>query len=169
VVGGPYYLTLGPVDLTDTTEVSVRFQRRLNSDGKPYVYATVEGSNNGTTWTEIWSNGTTVTTENAWSLKNYDISAIAANQPTFYVRWGYRISNGAFAYSGWNIDDVEIWGISTAVTPGDLNGDRDVNMDDVPLFVDALLNLCVPAADLNGDSSCDGLDVQGFIAALLGG
>ena len=40
----------------------------------------------------------------------YDIPA-ADNRTNVYLRWGHRVgSSGAFAYSGWNIDDIEFQG-----------------------------------------------------------
>ena len=111
-IGGPYYVTAGPFDLTDITEVSVKFQRWLNSDYEPYVAQTVEVSNNGSSWLTIFSNGSNEITDSSWSLYEYDISAVADNQPTVYVRWGHEVgSSGAWAYSGWNLDDIEIWGL----------------------------------------------------------
>jgi hypothetical protein len=62
---------------------------------------------NGINWTQLWSNGTLAITEDGWSTQTYDLSGVVANQSSVYVRWGYRINAGAWAYSGWNIDDVE--------------------------------------------------------------
>ncbi|MHC4463056.1 MAG: hypothetical protein ACYS6W_15050 [Planctomycetota bacterium] len=47
----------------------------------------------------------------SWRVVEYDISSIANNQETVYIRWGYKIIRGdAFPYSGWTIDDIEFWG-----------------------------------------------------------
>jgi hypothetical protein len=35
---------------------------------------------------------------------------LADNHTNVYVRWGYRVAALAFAYSGWNIDDIEFMG-----------------------------------------------------------
>jgi hypothetical protein len=179
--GGPWYVTLGPVDLSDTTEVSLRFQRWLNSDYQPYVYATLDASNNGTTWTAIWSNGSQEIKENAWSLKTYDLSAVANNQPAVWVRWGYRVANGAYAYSGWNLDDIAIWGLHASgplYQPGDLNCDHAVDFGDINPFVLALSDPAgyanaypdcnIGLADINGDGQVNFGDINPFVA-LLGG
>jgi len=108
--GGPYFLTTGPMDCSDATEVGLRFQRWLNTDYQPYVSATIEVSNNGSTWHDVWENGSDEIAEQAWSQQVYDISQYADGEPEVYIRWGYQVSSGAYAYSGWNIDDVEIWG-----------------------------------------------------------
>ena len=181
-MGGPWYVTLGPVDLTATTEVSLRFQRWLNSDYQPYVYATIDASNNGTSWTPIWSNAGQEIKENAWSLKQYDLAAVASNQPTVWVRWGYKVGGGAYAYSGWNIDDIQIWGLHATgplYQPGDLNCDHAVDFGDINPFVLALTD---PAAwqtaypdcplangDVNADGTFDFGDINPFVVLLTGG
>ena len=109
-VGGPYYLTTGAINLTNFAGSQLRFKRWLNTDYPGYVYATVQVSNDATNWTTVFTNvsGTAIT-DSAWTTVQYDISAVADNHSTVYVRWGHQIgSSGAFAYSGWNIDDVEI-------------------------------------------------------------
>ncbi len=177
--GGPYYVTLGPIDLTDTTEVSLRFRRWLNSDYQPYVYAMIEASNNGTNWTTIWSNGSSEIKQNSWSLQSYDISAVASNQPTVYIRWGYRVANGAYAYSGWNIDDIQIWGLHASgpmYPPGDMNCDGVVGFADINPFVLALTspseytaqhpNCSLDLADINGDGTVSFADINPFVQLL---
>ena len=114
IVGGPYYLTAGPLDFSGVTGATLRFQRWLNSDFQPYVTATLEVSPDGTTWTPVWANGGSEITADSWTQMQYDISAQADHQPTVYVRWGYQVASEAFAYSGWNIDDVEFLGDTEA-------------------------------------------------------
>lgn len=111
-IGGPYYLTTGPLDFTDYEDVTLRFQRWLNTDYQPYVEAGIEVSNDGTNWTSIWDNGSSTISATAWSQFEYDISPVADGEAAVYVRWYHQVgSSGAFAYSGWNIDDIEFWGL----------------------------------------------------------
>ena len=110
-VGGPYYVTLGPINLTNIASTRLQFQRWLNSDYQTWAYATIEVSTNGTTWTTIFSNGTSAYTANAWTKVQYDISALVDGKPAVYIRWGYQVGQSSvFPYSGWNIDDIEILG-----------------------------------------------------------
>jgi V8-like Glu-specific endopeptidase len=177
--GGPYYLSLGPVNLSTAAECTLKFQRWLNSDYGPYVQDTIEVSSNGTTWATVWTNGGSVIQEQAWSLRECDLSATADHQPTVYIRWGYRIAAGAFAYSGWNIDDVEIWGFTPAQYPvGDMDCSHTVDFGDINPFVLALSNPATYAAtfpncdimngDINGDGSVDFGDINPFVALLSG-
>jgi hypothetical protein len=114
-VGGSYYLTAGPINCSAFTTMRLQFQRWLNTDYQPFVYATLEISTNGSTWANIWSNGTSEVADTAWTRVSYDISAYADTQPGVYLRWGHRVASaGAWAYSGWNLDDIALLGIPTA-------------------------------------------------------
>ncbi len=56
---------------------------------------------------------------------------------------------------------------------GDMNCDCVTNLNDLPLFIEAMLDPvgpigCYPSrADMNGDGSGNGEDIQPFIQALL--
>ena len=112
-IGGPYYLTSSAVDCTGFSDVHLKFARWLNTDFPPYVSSKIEVSNNGTSWQTVWEQPTSqTTTDSNWQIMEYDISSVADNRPTVYVRWSYAvISDEAYPYSGWNIDDVQLWGI----------------------------------------------------------
>lgn len=115
--GGPFYLTTTAFNCTTSTQTKLKFQRWLNTDVQPLAYATVEVSNNGSTWTQVYANDTGAVTDSAWQAVTYDISAVADHQATVYVRWGYQVAAGALAYSGWNIDDVDILGNASRLAP----------------------------------------------------
>jgi lysyl endopeptidase len=177
--GGPYYVSTGPVDLASAVQTKLRFRRWLNSDHEPYAYAHVWVSTNGSTWTRIWRNGTATITDSAWSLQEYDISGLADRQPSVWFRWGYEVRSGAWPYSGWNIDDIEVWGVSVAgpsYPPGDMNCDGEVTFADIDLFVEALAGQGAWShpdcpwlnADINGDGDVTYADIDPFVG-LLGG
>jgi hypothetical protein len=178
--GGPYALTLGPVDLSKASQVSLRFRRWLNTDYQPYVSATIRVSKDGSTWDEVWNNGESEISQKSWSLEQYDIAKYADGQPTVYVRWDYGIGSAAYAYSGWNIDDVEIWGILPVTKlAGDLNCDGQVDAFDIDPFVLALTDPAayelawpdcdVLLADIDDDGAVDAFDIDPFVALLTGG
>jgi hypothetical protein len=159
--GGPYYLLTTAFDCTGLDGVQLRFMRWLNSDYQPYVHATIEVSNDRVQWFPVWSNGEGEIAEDAWSEQVVDLSSVADRQPAVYVRWGYQVGDAAYPYSGWNIDDVEIWGMSTCA--------EDVVADGV---VDVLDFLALLAAwggcpecpeDVNGDGV---VNVQDFLAVI---
>jgi hypothetical protein len=114
-VGGPYYLTAGPLDLVGITGVSLTFQRWLNTFGPPEVLSTLEVSGDGNAWDPVWSADGQVG-DSAWTSQTFDISSTFDNRSTAYVRWGYQVAGKIpQASSGWNIDDIELEGVpSTA-------------------------------------------------------
>ena len=118
--------------------------------------------------------------ENSWSLREYDLPADTNYSPNVYLRWGYQIMQQAWAYSGWNIDDIEIWGFAPQSTlAGDLNCDGTVDFGDINPFVLALTSPAQYAqafpgcsrfnADVSGDGSVDFADINPFVALLTGG
>jgi hypothetical protein len=60
-------------------------------------------------WNRIWQNDTRIT-DSSWIPQTFDISAMADNQSTVFIRWGMGETNRKDHYSGWNIDDVEVNG-----------------------------------------------------------
>lgn len=114
-MSGPEYLTAGPFDLTGMKNASLRFQRWLNTDHLPWVTATIDVSPDGISWYSIWDNGTTAITDNQWASFEYDLPSLADGQPSVYVRWKHEVNaSGAYPYSGWNLDDIEILALPAA-------------------------------------------------------
>ena len=107
-VGAAFNLTTPALNLTGKSNCVLQFQRWLNTFYSLYVQAEIYVSTNSITWTRIWASGLDVK-DSAWSKQHYDISALADNEPTVYLRWTYRvIKTFSSPMSGWNIDDVEI-------------------------------------------------------------
>jgi len=109
-IGEPYYLTTGAIDCSHFEDIKVSFMSRLNIDGSNYAQCKFEVSINGTDWVTLWNNTPEPVTDNDWNKMEFDISEYADDNPTLYLRWGYQIIDRAYPYSGWNIDDVELWG-----------------------------------------------------------
>jgi len=105
------YLTTTALDCAGLTDVSLSFWRWLGVESNSnYDEATIEVSNNGTNWSVIWRAtdlGVDVA-DTQWVHQEFDISAIADNQSTVYIRWGMGPTDGGLTYPGWNIDDVQI-------------------------------------------------------------
>lgn len=178
-LGGPYWLTAGPFDFSGSGGTALSFRRWLNTDYQPYVRAAVEISNDGSMWSTLWQNATSEIAENGWSLQTFDISTHADGQPSVWVRWGYQVGAGAWAYSGWNIDDIAFDGSSCGgptYCGGDMNCDGVVNFADIDPFVAALgaplgagwANPDCPwlNADTNGDNAVSFADIDPFVARI---
>lgn len=110
VVGGPYHLSAGPFDCSGYHNIRLKFARWLNTDESSYVSNKTEVSNNGSDWSVVWDHTSSIT-DDSWEPMECNISDIADRQSTVYIRWSYEILDShAFQCSGWNIDDVELWG-----------------------------------------------------------
>ncbi len=173
--GGPYELTAGPFDLSLNNDVSLQFKRWLNTDFSTYVQASIEAYDGGD-WYVVWENGSgSDVTDNSWVSCQYDLSDFFDGNNNVYVRWSYTVGTGAWAYSGWNIDDIEIWG---TVPLADMNCDGVVNFDDINGFVLAVVGQSeyeaqYPGcrwlnADCNNDSAVNFDDIELFIELLVG-
>jgi hypothetical protein len=87
-------------------------------------------------------------------------------------------------FAGWNLDDVQIWGLDTtpvpppcgtlSFVPGDVNVDLVADGLDIKAMVDMLLNptggwtaqqIC--AADFNDNGVADPADIPLFVQELL--
>jgi len=112
------HLTSTAIDCSAFTQVTLKFQRYLNVETSTYDHAYVRVSNDGSSWTTLWSNSSEVT-DSSWSLQEFDISSVADGEGTVYLRWTQGVTDSSWTYSGWNIDDVQIWGTGGTVTPTD--------------------------------------------------
>jgi hypothetical protein len=110
------HLTSTAIDCSGLDRVAVEFWRHLNVEQPSYDHAYLRVSTDGSTWTEVWEN-TSEVTDSEWALVEYDISAVADQQPTVYLRWTMGTTDSGWRYSGWNIDDVEIWGLADFEPP----------------------------------------------------
>ena len=108
-IGAQFSLTTPALNLTGKSNCVVQFQRWLNSDDSLFRAGGTlprghEPQPHAHLGQRFGANGIGMDGPN-----HYDISALADNQPTVYLRWTYRIpSRPARPMSGWNIDDVEI-------------------------------------------------------------
>ncbi len=114
------HLVTTAIDCSDIQATSLHFWRWLNVEQPQYDHASIGVSTDNVSFTTIWENGGEIT-DSAWTEVSYDISAIADGQPNVYIRWTMGSTDSSWEFSGWNIDDVEIWGLSSAVSAaGDL-------------------------------------------------
>ena len=105
---GPASLTTAAIDCSNQTGVRLRFRRWLCIESSQYDHASIQASNNGTTWTTVWNFSGPTLIETAWSLQDIDVSSVADNQPAVYFRWVMGPADVGINYGGWNIDDVEL-------------------------------------------------------------
>ncbi len=173
------WLTTTALDCSILTNVELRFRRWLGVESSQFDHAYIQVSNDGSTWTTVWANPAYSISDASWQPVAYSLSSVADLHSTVYVRWGMGPTDSATRYPGWNIDDVEIWGVinasCTGVVKGDLNGDGLVDGRDLQSFVEVLLNpygvgVEVPefcAADMDNDGFMTPADITPFVSKLL--
>ncbi|MCP4537823.1 MAG: hypothetical protein GY832_11825, partial [Chloroflexi bacterium] len=122
-----------------------------------YDDAFIRVSTDGSNWTTIWDNPSSDLDGGAWEAMEYDISAIADDQATVYIRWTMGDTDNAYKFCGWNIDDVEI----EAIGGSDCEVDEDC--DDGISCTDDFCNETTGSCDFiaSNDGCDDGLWCNG--------
>ena len=105
-----YSLTTTALNCTGKENVSLGFWRWLGIESSTYDKASVQVSKDGTNWNTIWTHSSSTFTDSAWTYFEYDISAIADDQPTVFVRWVIGPTDTSQTYAGWNLDDIVLLG-----------------------------------------------------------
>ncbi|MBN2364338.1 T9SS type A sorting domain-containing protein [candidate division WOR-3 bacterium] len=106
------YLATNAIDLTGVYNTELRFYRWLGVEQSSYDHAKIQVKAGSGSWFTIWENPDSETADNAWNQFSYDISQVADDQSEVYLRWVMGTTDGGWVYCGWNIDDVEILGVS---------------------------------------------------------
>jgi subtilisin-like proprotein convertase family protein len=158
-MGQTYYLTTTPIDCSNITGTRLWFRRWLGVESSLWDHASIQVSNDGTGWTAVWENDSVSIGDSMWSYRAYDISSVADQQATVYVRWGMGPTDPNATYPGWNIDDVEVWGL---LQVGDCN--HNGITDDCDLDCGEPGGVCdVPGCgqkpDCNGNGAPDECDI----------
>ncbi|MCY2961169.1 MAG: hypothetical protein NTY35_13495 [Planctomycetota bacterium] len=99
------------LNMTGRQNVRLRFQSWLSVDGNALDQARVLV--NGT---EFYANPALARSDTGWGMQEYDISSVAANNPSVQVEFRLR-SNGTNQFGGWAIDDVNLFALSPIVEP----------------------------------------------------
>ncbi len=109
------HLTSTVIDCSELSSVTLKFWRWLGVEQSLYDHAYVSVSKDGTNFTTVWQNSATID-DGAWLQQEIDISALADGQETVYLRWTMGTTDSSWRYCGWNIDDIEIWGVEESTS-----------------------------------------------------
>jgi len=164
------HLTSTPIDCSGRSGVRMSFERWLNVEEPAWDHASVCVSNDGINWVTVWQNGARVA-DSTWSHQEFDISAIADNHPTVFLRWTMGPTDSTIRLSGWNIDDIRLTGEECSLLPGDYNGDGVVGWSDYEALTacftgpGGIVGAACVAFDLDADGDVDCADWSDFRAA----
>jgi len=132
-----YYATTAAISCSGYTSVVLSFARSLTIEDSYFDKATVQVANTAGAWTTVYTNPTTGAskasenianlTDASWHTVSYDISTVADNKSTVFIRWGIASNgnntNGGGAtvanLHGWAIDDVVLSGAGPDAFYGD--------------------------------------------------
>lgn len=169
------HMTSPAIDCTGKTDVQLSFMRWLGVESSDYDHAYVRVSNDGSNWTTIWENGGTLS-DGAWVPVSYDISSVADNQPTVYLRFTMGSTDGGWTYCGWNVDELTLSAYSCDNTfmCGDADKNTMVNVSDAVciltyIFGDGSAVSPMPNGDCNCDSMCNIVDAVYIVAYIFAG
>jgi len=164
------HLTSSALNCSGLFNVHLKFWRWLGVEKPIYDHAYVRVSTDGNSWTTVWENPDSVT-DSSWIEMNLNISSVADDQPTVYLRWTMGPTDGGWTYCGWNIDDIQLTGYGSVVSCGDVNGDGVIDLGDLLYLVSYLYEggsepQCVPIT-VCGDIKVDGVIDLGDILYLV--
>jgi murein tripeptide amidase MpaA len=156
-----YHLSTTAINATGRHGIHLSFWRWLGVELPAYDHAYVRVSTDGANWTTVWENQSEIS-DSSWILQDIDISAVADDRSTVYLRWTMGATDGALVYCGWNIDDVTLYSTSCPQVHGDFNGDSEVDAADFPPFEVCFSGPDVPRPvgcavfdfDTDGDVDC---------------
>jgi C1A family cysteine protease len=170
------HLTSRVFDCSELFNVHLKFWRWLGVEQPPFDHAYVRVSSDGENWVTVWENPTEIA-DVSWIPMDVDISAVADNQPTVYLRWTMGSTDVGWTYCGWNIDDIQLTAYEFVPICGDANKDGNVGVGDVVylinyLYKNGLPPECVPitaCADVNANGVVDLGDLVFLINYLYKG
>ncbi len=100
------YIQTPAIDCSGRPAIVLRFEQYFRWCCSPAAHLSAWISNDGFTWTEFDVRGATVTNDASPNpdIVEINISAIAANQPTVYIRWHKQDASHYY----WMVDDIEL-------------------------------------------------------------
>jgi hypothetical protein len=148
----------------------VKFWRWLGVEDPDFDHAYVRVSPDGINWTTAWENPEQII-DDSWHEMNLDISAVADDQETVYLRWTMGTSDGGWQSFGWNIDDIQVTGFGSVAICGDADGNGEINLGDAIYLLNYLYKSgdapsCQPIS-ICGDVNLDGIVDVGDAIYLL--
>ena len=162
-----YALITTAINCRNLQSAELRFWRWLGVERAPYDRATVAISTDGSSWTTAWENPSSTIADRQWIQVTADISDVADRQSTVYLRWTMGPTDDGITYPGWNIDDIEIWGMVIPQCPGDLDGDGNVDLADLSQLLAhyGMTGVSYYHGDVDGDGDVDLVDLSALLAA----
>ena len=109
-------LTTQAFDCSAAAQVQLTFWEWLGVEESIYDHAGIEiSSDNGETWSVLWEHNGGTMEPDSWEFRQFDITSYCLGKNAVMIRWRMGPTDSYLNFCGWNIDDVEIWGTSSAI------------------------------------------------------
>jgi len=160
------HLTTTAIDCSAMQGTILKFWRWLNVEQPAYDHAWLRVSTNGgSSWTTVWANPNEIA-EQSWTQVSYDISALVDGQANVLIRWTMGVTDDSWQFSGWNIDDIELWALPTYVSGVDDLPGRQLALGNHPNPFNPLTKVEF-ALEAAGFARLDVYDMQGRLVRRL--
>jgi hypothetical protein len=165
------------IDCSGLSNVSIQFAMFLNVENPTYDHAYIDAWD-GSDWQVVWENDAGYEFSD-WQLVAFDVSTWADGNSDFRVRFAIGETDDIWFYSGWNVDNFEVYsdancsgvpGLWTA-DGGSSDWSTGANWDDgnVPTgTIDVVVGRMDHQPSLDEVSVCNDLDIKDAASATLG-
>lgn len=169
------YATSPAIDCSEYSNIILTYKRWLGVDNPEFDHARVKVSNDGANWTTVWENSAKHYS-GFWKDEIIDISSVAKNQSTVYIRFVMGPTDAETEYCGWNIDDLELfsYGCVGSWICGDVDGNPGINILDIVFLINYIYKggpaaEPMDAMEINGDTFINILDIVYLINNIYKG
>jgi hypothetical protein len=138
-------LTTTAFDCTGSFGTSLRFWRWAGVQDPDHDRLSVWASADSSAWTMVWENEAEIC-DTTWVPMTVDISEVADDAPRVFLRWRVGPTDASTRYCGWNIDDIEIWGMAVSPQPVVMDLDIETGRPN-PFREEALIRFSVGSPD----------------------
>jgi C1A family cysteine protease len=139
------HLTSQAVNCAGLYNAHLKFWRWLGVEHPDYDHAYVRVSTDGVEWVTVWENASQIV-DASWIEMDINISHLADDEETVYLRWTMGHTDGGWQSFGWNIDDIQITGFQPIGTCGDADANGEINVGDVIYLLNYLFKSGDPPA-----------------------
>jgi len=136
-----------PLNCSGLSRVTLDFARWLGVENSSFDNASIAVSNDGVIWQTVWAYSGDDLQETSWSLQSYNIGAVADGQPFVQIRWTMGPTDTNTTFSGWNLDDIQVWAIGTPSS----NQPPLAEPVDASTAKNTPIDITLQASDQNGD------------------